>query len=102
MPPIGLEAASAEGSWDEERHAFALKNLAYRNGDTLIQLAGVLKAGPNEPWRLDLTGQNAVLGVVEPGDPALAVDTIEASLAATRAAWRLKGLPCMGRPSTRP
>ncbi|CAA9310436.1 MAG: Large exoproteins involved in heme utilization or adhesion [uncultured Microvirga sp.] len=96
MPPIGLEAASAEGSWNEEQHAFALKHLTYRNGDTLIQLAGTLKAVPNEPWRIDLRGENAVLGVLEPGDPAVAVDSIEASLAAHRGGVVLERLAVHG------
>lgn len=80
MPPVGLEAASVEGSWNEEQRSLALKNLTFRNRDTLIGLAGTLNAPAGQPWRLDLSGRNAVLGTTEPGDPAVAIETIAAAI----------------------
>jgi len=96
MPPIGLDAASAEASWNEEQRSLALKNLAFRHGDTRMELAGTLKAPLGEPWRVDLTGRDAVLGVLEPGDPPVAIETVQASFAEHKGGVALETLALHG------
>lgn len=77
MPPVGLEAASAQGSWDEEQRTLALKDLTFRNGETTVRLSGAVNAPAGQPWRVELGGRDAVLAAVVPGDAAVALDTIE-------------------------
>jgi hypothetical protein len=80
MPPIRVDQAAAEASWDEGRRALLLRALDYADGATRIRLQGELtpRAGDAD-WRLDLSGRDAVLKGATPADSTVPIETIELS-----------------------
>ena len=79
MPPIRVETASADASWNEAGRALALSDLAFTAGATRVRLQGALTA-TDQGWRAVLAGRDAVLSGVSGHDPPVQVDAIEASV----------------------
>jgi hypothetical protein len=77
MPPIQVDAASAETSWDESRRTLVLKDLAFRGGRTAIALTGEMTIGGDDGWRVALSGKDAVLSGVTPGDATVPLSAID-------------------------
>jgi uncharacterized protein YhdP len=77
MPPIQVDAASAETSWDESRRTLVLKDLAFRGGRTAIALTGEMTIGGDDGWRVALSGKDAVLSGVTPGDAPVPLSAID-------------------------
>jgi hypothetical protein len=96
MPPIQVDAASAETSWDETRRTLVLKDLAFRGGRTAIGLAGELTMGGDEGWRLAVSGNDSVLSGATPGDPPFQVSAIEARLAGAKGGIGIERLAVRG------
>lgn len=81
-PPILVDAALADASWDEARGALALKSLTYRGGDTNVRLQGeFLAAKADQGWRLALSGRDAVVSGAAPGDRPFTIEDIQADVA---------------------
>lgn len=96
MPPVGLDAATAQGSWDEERRALAFKDLTFRHGETVVRLHGALNAPAGQRWRIDLAGESAVLQATEPGDQAVAIATVAVAVAEHEGGVTLEKLELSG------
>jgi hypothetical protein len=80
MPPIRVDAASADASWDEAKRTLTLPDLAFRAGATRIRLQGALTA-TDQGWRATVSGSDAVLNGATERDAPVRVDAIEASVA---------------------
>ncbi|MFL5119064.1 MAG: DUF3971 domain-containing protein [Microvirga sp.] len=96
MPPIDVAAASAHGLWDEARRTFALDAVAFKSAGTDIRLQAEIGAAPNGGWQLSVTGRDAVVRGPEPGEPAFAIDTIEARARGGDGALVLEQLKLVG------
>lgn len=82
MPPIRVETASADASWDEAGRALALPEMTFTGaGATRIRLQGAFTA-TDQGWRASFTGRDALLSGASARDPPVQVDSIEASVAA--------------------
>ncbi len=75
-----VDAVTGVASWRPERNAFAIEELSYRAGATRLGLTGDLMEDPGQGWRLTLTGRDAQLSGAAPGDPPVAIETIDASV----------------------
>lgn len=81
-PLIPVDGALADASWDEGRGVLALKNLAYKGGDTNVRLQGELTgAKADQGWRLVLSGRDAVVSGATAHDKPFAIEAVEAVLA---------------------
>ena len=96
MPPIDVAAASAHGLWDEARRSFALDAVTFKSAGTDIRLQAEIGAAPNGGWQLSVMGRDAVVRGPEPGEPAFAIDTIEARARGGDGALVLEQLKLVG------
>ena len=69
MPPIRVETASADASWNEAGRALALSGLAFTAGATRVRLQGALTA-TDQGWRAVLAGRDAVLSGASAARPS--------------------------------
>ena len=96
MPPIQVDAASAETSWDESRRTLILKDLAFRGGRTVIGLTGEMTMGGEAGWRVAVSGKDAVLSGVTPDDAPFPVSSLEARLAGANGGIGIERLAMSG------
>jgi hypothetical protein len=71
MPPIRVDRATADASWNEERRSLALANLVFLGGGNDVRLGGeVVQDGDRQGWTMALTGRDAVVEGAAAGDPS--------------------------------
>jgi hypothetical protein len=80
QPPIRVETASADASWNEAERTLALSDLSFTAGATRIRLQGALTA-TDQGWRAALSGRDGVLSGVSAQDAPVQLDHMEAKVA---------------------
>lgn len=96
MPPIDVEAATADLVWDEARRTLLLNDVRLKSERTDIRLAGELAPGAGQGWRLAVTGRNATIRGPEPEDKPLEIETIDGVLRAGDGPMTLERLTLRG------
>jgi hypothetical protein len=96
MPPIDVDGATGEASWDEARRVLSLKDMTFRGGGNLVRMTGALSAPAGQPWRLDLSGADAVLRGVEPTDPTVSINRIDAAVSGRNGRLTVEKLALQG------
>ena len=80
QPPLRVDRAAGQASWDEARRRLELPILSAKSGDTQVQLAGELVAAGDGGWQLKLGGRDSVVAGVTDRDPAFRVANLAAEV----------------------
>ncbi len=79
-PPLVLDRASAEASWDEEQRRLRIVDLEVASEGTRFRLSGDLADGGRDGWRLKLSGRDAVVAGLTARDPAFRLGSVAADV----------------------
>lgn len=77
-PPIVLDGAALEAGWDEEARILRLPVIEARSQGTVVRLSGTLAGPDGQPWRLVLSGRDAVVAGITGRDGDFKVAALSA------------------------
>lgn len=78
--PLFVNSSTLAVNWDEAQRTMSIGQLEFQAGDTHVLMKGDAVVRYNEPWRLNLAADNAVLSGVTTEDAPVVVDRLEAEV----------------------